>query len=74
MIHAERTHGGVKLRIGSLMAAVTNEQALQLADRLYALAGAEDAEDAEVIDYPEADREASRADWEYQFRKEQEVA
>lgn len=71
MIHAERTHGGVKLRVGAMMAAITNEQALQLADRLYALAGAADAED--VIDYPEADREASRADREYQFRKEQEA-
>lgn len=72
MIHAEWVHGGVKLRVGALMAAITNEQALQLADWLYALAS--DAEDAEIIDYPEADREASRADWEYQFRKEQEAA
>lgn len=66
-MNVKRISGGVIVQAGTLVAAITNTEALALADRLYALAG---AEDAEIIDYPEADREASRADFLIKQRKE----
>lgn len=68
-MNVKRISDGVIVQVGTLVAAITNAEALALADRLYALAG--DAEDAEVIDYPEADREASRADFLIKQRKEE---
>lgn len=67
-MNVKRISGGVIVQVGTLVTAITNEEALALADRLYAMA---DAEDAEIIEYPEADREASRADFLIKQRKEE---
>lgn len=68
-----RHNGGIAVAVTDLL---SYEEALALAERLDMLAGAEDAEDVEPDEWAgsKGDREASRADWEYQARKEEVAA